>query len=104
MNRQKLYEIFETLFTEKFYEEHFEVWEKFLHGLGIDTHNWDRDTPHVMFSDMIEIISENPNVIAISDPAAEHSGYSECFACILIPRELAEKVLVLGGLPSLSSI
>jgi hypothetical protein len=96
---QKLYDIFEHFYTEKFYEENFVVWEEFLHNLGVETHNWDKCTPHLMYADMLNIISDNNNCVAINDPACEHSGYQEVFACLLVPNELAEKILVLGCLP-----
>lgn len=99
MNRQKLYDIFDKVYEKKFYDLDWDVWEKFLNDMGIETHNWPERMPRAMFSDMVNIISENKNCIAIHDPACEHSGYQEVFACMLVPSELAEKILVLGILP-----
>lgn len=97
---QKLYEIFEELYMRDYCEEEFETWEKHLAELGIDVFSW--DDSQMMFKDMLEIIAEGKSIL-VDDPLA-HYNHCECWVCLSVPRELANKIVILGHVPMVSHV
>lgn len=99
---QKLYDIFNELYLRDYIEEDWTVWEKHLSEIGIDVFSWDRDVPNVIIKDLKEIICEGKRIL-VDDPQADYCD-SEAWVQMSIPRELAEKIAVLGYVPMVSIV
>lgn len=72
-----------------------DIWDKNLSPLGVRTfHVTHEQEPHDLVCDVIRIGLENSDCVLVNGGPGDH--YDIVYA---IPKELAEKILVLGAMP-----
>ncbi len=93
----KLYALIEEAYeSKKESMDGWEWWPALLTGQGIRYHVYET-TPELVDA-LVLALNEGLDVVAVGDPQCfdENAGHD---GLLLVPRDLAEKVVVLGGLP-----
>ena len=104
MNRPKLYEMLDDLYID-LGTPPFNVWEKELEDRGIRIEvvvqkdiaiGSIRSVVSFAVSRMCTIMDDNPDHVIVPNPGDPGHGHENESSVILVPEELADKILVLG--------
>jgi hypothetical protein len=104
MNREdmadKIYDILEGRW-EKEFEEDYSKWKDFLSKHGIEFRDYNVDQAYSMFDDMMYLLNERKDAVFLKDPQREGVGHesADWLVMLVVPKKLAEQILVLGDLP-----
>lgn len=97
----KIYDILEKRWERDFYEAEHTQWKDFLSKHGIELKDYNVDQAYIMFDDMMELLNERKDAVFLNDPhhaAVGHDG-ADWLVMLVVPKKLAEQILVLGDLP-----
>lgn len=98
----RLYDILEKRWERDFEEaDDYSSWMDFLSKHGIELKDYNVDQAYVMFDDMMELLNERKDAIFLKDPQREgvHYDSADWLVMLVVPKKLAEQILVLGDLP-----
>jgi len=104
MNRSemadKIYDILEKRWEKDFEEADYSEWKKFLSKHGIEVRDYNVIRP-IMYDDMMELLNERKDAVFLNDPQRKgiSTFMSDWLVMLVVPKKLAEQVLVLGDLP-----
>ena len=98
----KLYDILEKRWERDFEEaDDYSEWKDFLSKHGIELRDYNVDQAYVMFDDMMELLNERRDAVFLNDPQRAGVGHegADWLVMMVVPKKLAEQILVLGDLP-----
>lgn len=98
----RIYDILEKRWEREFGDsDDYSEWKDFLSKHGIELIDYNVDQAYVMFDDMMELLNERKDAVFLKDPQREGVGHdaADWLVMLIVPLELAERVLVLGDLP-----
>jgi len=100
-NAKKLYNVIESRFRDFDYDgwpdgaDGRDFWERFLVSKGIEPRHFDNTDDSV--DDLMDMVNNATNALVCADPWINENADGDGF--LVIPIELAEKILVLGSIP-----
>lgn len=97
----RLYDILEKRWERDFEESDYSEWKDFLSKHGIEFRDYNVDQAYVMFDDMMELLNERKDAVFLNDPQRAGVGHegADWLVMMVVPKKLAEQILVLGDLP-----
>ena len=97
---EKIYDILEKRWERQFEESDYSEWKDFLSKYGIELRDYNVDQAYVMFDDMM-FLNERKDAVFLKDPQREGVGHdaADWLVMLVVPKKLAERILVLGDLP-----
>lgn len=97
----KIYDILEKRWENQFEESDYSEWKDFLSKHGIELMDYNVDQAYVMFDDMMDLLNERKDAVFLKDPQRAGVGHeaADWLVMLVVPKKLAEQILVLGDLP-----
>jgi hypothetical protein len=93
----KLYNIIENRLNADFDGKSWKEWDHYLNSVGIESHGFENHYDGIDI--LIDTINECRKVVVCGDPWISSNEEYGWDGILIIPEELAEKILVLGDLP-----
>jgi hypothetical protein len=96
--QEKLYNILsETYDKLKENRENWEWWPQILINHDVGYHIC--ESRGEVIDVLMDAINEGKSLIAVADPQCQENAFEGFDGCLLFPKELAEKIVILGHLP-----
>ena len=93
----KLYNIIENKLETDFEDKSWKEWDHYLSSVGIESHGFENHYDGIDI--LIDTVNEQRKVVACGNPWINNNQEHGWDGILIVPEELAEKILVLGDLP-----